>query len=251
MEEIKEQKEGEITKKDLNRINFKFELATIILKRMGYNNFIKKIIELPQDKIGILNSIKYDECLFLIYSSKTFKKIKQFEFHFNDVVKMEDNSLVLSNEYNIYYYELKDNEYKLIQTIQCYENEKDEYYSHPFRYERDPNTSILSIHALKNGNLIVKSIKQMKLYKKDNGKFLYSKTVNFEYYISTIFEIKPNIIVLFLQERLGSGCVVTGFNYFMSLYDIKNDKKNIIGQRTDYLIDDYYNTKPFLKIDNN
>ena len=107
MEEIKEQKGGESVKKELNGTNFKFELATKIQIRMEYNTHIEKIIELPQDKIGILNSKKYNECLFLIYSSKTFTKIKQFEFYFNDVVKMEDNSLVLSNKYNIYYYELK------------------------------------------------------------------------------------------------------------------------------------------------
>ena len=88
----------------------------------------------------------------------------------------------------------------------------------------------------------------MKIYKKDKGKFLYSKTANVEYYIREIIEIKPNIIVLFLQKRLGSGCIVYEFNYYISLYNIENDEKNLIGQRIDYIDDDYYNTKPFLKI---
>ena len=86
--------------------------------------YIEKIIELPQDKIGILCKIRYEECSFLIYSSKTFKMIKQFDNIFLDVIKMEDNNLVFCNKNNIYIYELIDNEYKLIQTIEYYKKKK-------------------------------------------------------------------------------------------------------------------------------
>ena len=234
----------ENTIEELNRTNFKFELTTKIKIRIRGRNFIEKIIELPQDKIGILFGIEYKKSLFLIYSSKTFTMIKKFEFLFNDAVKTEDNNLVLSNEYNIYYYELIDKEYKLIQLIQC-----NEHLNNLFSYDR--NDSIVSIHPLKNGNLIVKYGKEMKIYKKDNGKFIYYKTLNCGYYIREIFEIKPNIIVLFLRERIGSGCVVRGFNHYISLYNIQNDDEgNIISKRIKCNSDDYYNKKPFLKIDN-
>ena len=238
--------ENKIT--ELNRTNFKFELATKIQIRIKDCHIIEKIIELPQDKIGILYRRKYNKCLFLIYSSKTFTMIKQFKFFFKDAVKTEDNNLVLSNEYNIYYYELIDKEYKLIQEIQCYKKEdEDFYYSRFYRNHKD---SIDSIHPLKNGNLIVKNGKEMKIYKKDNGKFIYYKTLKCEYYIREIFEIKPNIIVLFLTETLGSGCEVYGYNHYISLYNIQNDEQNIIGKSNEYNDDDYDNEKPFLKIGN-
>ena len=232
---------------ELNRTNFKFELATKIQIGIGDSHFIEKIIELPQDKIGILYRREYNKCLFLIYSSKTFTMIKQFKFFFKDAVKTEDNNLVLSNEYNIYYYELIDKEYKLIQEIQCYKKEdKDFYYS---RFYRNYKVSIDSIHPLKNGNLIVKNGKEMKIYKKDNGKFIYYKTLKCEYYIQEIFEIKPNIIVLFLIEKLGSGCLVYGYNHYISLYNIQNGEKNMIGKSNQYNGDND-NKKPFLKIGN-
>ena len=207
---------------ELNKTNFKFELITKI--KIKYSNFIRKIIELPQDKIGILCKFNYDKSIFLIYSSKTFKMIKQFELFFNDAVKTEDNNLVLSNKYNIYYYELIDKEYKLIQEIQCYEKEEGKKCFGFGGYRRD---SIDFIHPLKNGNLIVINGKEMKIYKKDNGKFIYDKTLNCDYYIQKkIFEIKPNIIVLFSMENAGSSCCVETFYYSISLYNIQNGEKN-------------------------
>jgi hypothetical protein len=237
--------ENENTKTELNRINFKFELATKIKIRIGEKKYIEKIIELPYDKIGILYGIEYNKNLFLIYSSKTFTKIKQFEFFFQDAVKTEDNNLVLSYEYNIYYYELIDKEYKLIQEIQYY-NKKEK-----IRCFEDCNyDSIDSIHSLKNGNLIAKIGEEMKIYKKDKGKFIYYKTINFKCNIEEIFEIKPNIIVLFLRERLGDGCLVEGYFHYISFYNIQNDKQNIININIKN-IDDYYSIgKPFIKIGN-
>ena len=108
-----------------NKKNFKFELVSKIEIKSGYDfKYIEKIIELPQDKIGILCKIRYEECSFLVYSSKTFKMIKQFDNIFLDAIKMEDNNLVFCNENSIYIYELIDNEYKLIQTIEYYKKKK-------------------------------------------------------------------------------------------------------------------------------
>jgi len=228
---------------ELNRTNFKFELIT----KIKIENIIEKIIELPQDKIGILCKFNYIKSLFLIYSSKTFKMIKQFELFFNDAVKTEDNNLVLSNEYNIYYYELIDKEYKLIQEIQCYEKEEENECLGLGGYRRD---SIDFIHPLKNGNLIVINGKEMKIYKKDNRKFIYDKTLNCDYYILKIFEIKPNIIVLFSMKRAGSGCCAYGYYYCISLYNIQNGEKNINPKIFRYDDDNNDSKKPFLKIDN-
>ena len=248
MEEIKDKKE-ENTKMKLNRTNFKFELATKIQIRIGDRNFIEKIIELPQNKIGILYGIESDKSLFLIYSSKTFTMIKQFELLFTDSVKTEDNNLVLSDAYNIYYYELIDKEYKLIQKIQCYEKEEKKENNHRHRRSRNPNTSINFIHPLKNGNLIVCSYNEMKIYKKEDGKFLYDHTLDTEYFIREIFEIKQNIIVILLRKRLGSGCQCFGFKHYISLCNIEKYGDNILRGR-EFNYDDRYNKKPFLKFDN-
>ena len=74
---------------------------------------------------------------------------------------MEDNVLVLCDEYNIYFYKLINKEYKLIQKIQCYEKEKD--YFEVRREHRNPNTRIYFLYHLKNDDLIVSSHSEMKI----------------------------------------------------------------------------------------
>ena len=110
-----------------NKGIFKFDLITKIDFQHNYN-VIKKVLELPHDTIGILNAntfgilnaIEYDKCLFLIYSSKTFPKVKQFDYYFKDAVKTEDDNLVLCDDHYIYLYKLINNEYVLLQKIECY-----------------------------------------------------------------------------------------------------------------------------------
>ena len=217
-----------------NKNNFKFELVSKIEIKSGYDiKCIEKIIELPQDKIGIICKIRYEECSFLRYSSKTFKMIKQFDNFYLDAIKMEDNNLVFFNKNNIYIYELIDNEYKLIQTIECYKKkEVDDNYSYYPRYYRNPNTRIYFIYPLKNGNLIACSYSQIKIYKKENGKKgKYSfKTIDFEYRILEILEIKRNIIIIYMMKRLGSPCICEGYNHYIYLYNLQNDNKNIIAE---------------------
>ena len=119
MEEINIKKDKNI-KMGINKNKFRFELTAKIElvndepKSEGeeegqYREFpciIKKVIELSEDKLGILYEIEYEECLFLIYSSKTFARIKKFENHFLDVVKIKDNNLVLCDKNNVYFYKL-------------------------------------------------------------------------------------------------------------------------------------------------
>ena len=79
---------------------------------------------------------------------------------------------------------------------------------------------------------------------------IYDKTLNCDYCIRKIFEIKPNIIVLFSMEKAKSGCCVFGYYYSISLYNIQNGEKNINPKIFRYDDDNNDNEKPFLKIDN-
>jgi len=248
MEEINIKKE-ENTKMDLNKKCFRFELAVKIegKKKIGYNNFIHKVIELPKDRIGVLYYIEYKKCLFCIYSSKTFAIITKFQGYYFDVAKMEDNNLILCDKNNIYDYELIDNEYKLLQKIQCYEKiEEKEFYN---QYHRNPNIEIYFIYPLKSKDLIACSYDEMKIYKKENGKYIYYKTIYGKYFIQEIFEINPNTIVLFMIKALGRGCIIDGYNFCLILYNIQNDENKILIERSDYF-DNIDSKKHFLKIEN-
>ena len=90
----------------------------------------------------------------------------------------------------------------------------------------------------------------MKIYKNENGKYSYSKTIDMKYYIQEIIEIKPNIIVVYLKERLGSGCLVYGYNDYISIYNLQNDENKILGKSKTSL--DNYDRNPIknlIKID--
>ena len=209
-----------------NKNIFKFDLITKIDIQQ---NRMKKVLELPHDTIGILNEIEYNKCLFLIYSSKTYTKVKQFDYLFKDAVKTEDDNLVLCDDYYIYLYKLINNEYVLLQIIECYTK---------------------FIFPLKNNNLIVFSYDEMKIYKNENGKYSYYKTIYMKYYIKEIIEIKPNIIVVYLKERLGSGCVTRGYNHYISIYNLQNDENKILSQKdSSHNSDDRNLTKNLIIID--
>ena len=229
-----------------NKNIFKFDLISKI------NNIsqIKKALELSHDTIGILNEIRYDVCLFLIYSSKTFTMVKHFDHHFKDAVKTEDDNLVLCDNHYIYLYKLINNEYVLLQKIECFAEEKKVY---DFYWNEDdiiPNDSIKFIFPLKNNNLIVCSHNEMKIYKNENEQYSYSKTRDMKYYFQEIIEIKPNIIVVYLTKRLGSGCVIRGFNHYISIYNLHNDENKILGQNKSYIRgDDRNKTKNLIIID--
>ena len=256
MEEIIIKKDENI-KIEINKNNLRFELATKIIiandeeeEVFEGESYIKKVIELSEDKLGILLQIRYNECFFLIYSSKTFTLIKKFENNFiKDAVKMGENILVLCDEYNIYFYKLINEEYKLIQKIQCYEKEKD--YFEVRKKHRNPNTCIYFLYHLKNDDLIVCSYSEMKIYKKKDGEYsLKRKLKNVKYCIKNIIEIKPNIIVLFLVEILGDGCWSEGYQYYISLYDLQNNQYKILNSNFSSY-DEYnkYKINHFLKID--
>lgn len=258
MEETNIKKEENL-KMEINKNKFRFELATKIEignddeqeeeDEFKPNSYIKKVIELSEDKLGIFYGDTYNGFLFFIYSSKTFTLIKQFENYFIDAVQMEDNVLVLCDEYNIYFYKLINKEYKLIKKIQCYEKDKDNSYSR--RGERNPNTRIYFLYHLKNDDLIVSSHSEMKIYKKKDGEYSLKRMLkNVKYFIKNITEIRPNVIVLFLIETVGSSCCPDGYQYYISLYDLQNNKYKILNNNFSWNDEnEKYKINHFLKSD--
>ena len=216
-----------------NKGIFKFDLITKIDILENYN-IIKKVLELPHNTIGILNAnkygilniIEYDKYLFLIYSSKTFTRVKQFDYYFKDAVKTENDNLVLCDDHYIYLYKLIKNEYISLQKIKCYTKTKQIHYLNIYK----PNDCISFIFPLKNNNLIVCSYTEMKIYKIENEKYSYSKTIDMKYYIQEIIEIKPNIIAVHLIENIGIGFFIRANKHYIGVYNLQNDKNKILGQ---------------------
>jgi hypothetical protein len=113
------------------------------------------------------------------------------------------------------------------------------------------NLEDAGIMKLKNDDLIVCSYSEMKIYKKKDGEYsLKRKLKNVKYWIKNIIEIKPNTIVLFLIEILGNGCMPDGYQYYISLYDLQNNKYKILNDnfshRSEY---EKYKINRFWKID--
>ena len=158
---------------------------------------------------------------------------------------MEDNILVLCDEYNIIFYKLMNKKYKFMQSIQIYDKEKDLFEVH--RKHINYNTCIYFLYHLKNNDLIVGSHSEMKIYTKKVRYFSLKKELkNVEYYIKNIIEIKPNIIFLFLLEALENDGIPDEYQYYnISLYDLQNNKYKILN-KTNYTKYGKYN---FLKID--
>ena len=251
-------KRDENLQMEINKNKFRFELTSKI--KIGNDDekeedefkpdsYIKKVIELSEDKLGIFYGDTYNGFLFFIYSSKTFTLIKKFENYFIDAVQMEDNVLALCDEYNIYFYKLINKEYKLTQKIKCYEKEKD--YSYFRRGDRNPNTCIYFLYHLKNDDLIVGSYSEMKIYKKKDGKYSLKKMLkNVKYSIKNITEIRPNMVVLFLIETVGSKCFPDGYQFYISLYDLQNNKYNILNKNFSWIHEyEKYKINHFLKND--
>ena len=242
-------KKDENIKIDLNKRNFNFELIAKIELEKKDNIYIKKVIELPKDRLGILYEIKYKNCLFSIYSSKTFVKIYNFDYYFIDAVKTEDNDLILCNEYDLYYYKLINNEYEFIQIFECFEKQKIKYQYYNYYCRSNYNYSINFIYPLKNGDIMACSHSEITLYCKEFGKYIFAKCIDVKYHIEEIIEIKPNMIVLYLTESLGSGCRSTGFNTYIYLYNIQNRENTILSKNESYDIPYYnMNINHFLKI---
>ena len=220
------QKEENIKMK-LDKKNFNFELSAVIEINKGYNSYIKKVLELPGDRIGILYQIMYEKCLFYIYSSKIFKRITEFKNDFLDAIRIGDSSLALCDNNNIYLYKLINKEYELIQKIECYKKEEE---NHSFSKNYSYDTEIKFLYPLINEDLMACSYYDIKLYKKEKGKYLFCKSIVNEYFIKNIIETQPNTLVLFSMKTIGRGCLINGYMNYISLYNLQNDEKKILSE---------------------
>ena len=208
----------------------------IKIDKKKYRITIKNIHELPYNRIGILT-----EFYLLIHSLNTFKLINKLEPDLKliisedkkidfcplfDFIVLKNNDLVIWNSKIIFFYSLTTQEYKQYQTINEYNlgENKDKY----FDYYYNKYIYVKSIYELSNDKLVSCNSYELKIYyKKNNEYYLESKLITYD--VEKVYEIKPNILILFQKNFLGRKCLSgMGRDVFMnsiSIYDIKKEKE--------------------------
>ena len=218
----------------MSKLSFSDNRIKIDKKR--YRITIKNIHELPYNRIGILT-----EFYLLIHSLNTFKLINKLEPDLKliisedkkidfcplfDFIVLKNNDLVIWNSKIIFFYSLTTQEYKQYQTINEYNlgENKDKY----FDYYYNKYIYVKSIYELSNDKLVSCNSYELKIYyKKNNEYYLESKLITYD--VEKVYEIKPNILILFQKNFLGRKCLSgMGRDVFMnsiSIYDIKKEKE--------------------------
>ena len=191
-------------KEEDNNLN-KIELPSvqIISKQTFDKKRIIKIKELSNGRIGIL----FEDSL-LIENIKTSKKIDEIKLpvimHYDegifDFIELKNSELILWSSETIYVYQIIDDKYNLYQNIneskeekeKRKQNEIDSYFgSKHKKYE------INSIYELSNGNLVSCNSYGLKIYIKNNEKYILESKHDMEIDVRKIIEINNNQLILF------------------------------------------------------
>lgn len=249
MEEPKNENEQVQTKEIKNEENKEFDSLQTITK-MTFGNQIIKIKELSNKRFGVLltNSL-------LIYNLNTFKKLYEIELPkinknnyyqekgIFDFIELKNLDLVLWTSENILFYKLSENEYKLYQNINSFDEtkkeeikeikEEDELDIYNFEDEDDTGKNkefnINSLNELSNNKLVCCNSLGLIIYKKENDKYVFESKHEMDIDVRKIIEITENKIIL-LQRYHYYYWHCSRNNYFshkylISIYDI--DTKNI------------------------
>ena len=237
-------------KEEDNNLN-KIELPSvqIISKQTFDKNRIIKIKELSNGRIGIL----FEDSL-LIENIKTSKKIDEIKLpvimHYDegifDFIELKNSQLILWSSETIYVYQMIDDKYNLYQNINESEeerekrkqNEIDSYFgSKHKKYE------INSIYELSNGNLVSCNSYGLKIYIKNNEKYILESKHDMEIDVRKIIEINNNQLILFQRYHyFWWGCSMNNYSshtYSISTYDIETKKLNTLAKNK-VTKDDYY-----------
>ena len=237
-------------KEEDNNLN-KIELPSvqIISKQTFDKNRIIKIKELSNGRIGIL----FEDSL-LIENIKTSKKIDEIKLpvimHYDegifDFIELKNSQLILWSSETIYVYQMIDDKYNLYQNINESEEEKekrkqneiDSYFgSKHKKYE------INSIYELSNGNLVSCNSYGLKIYIKNNEKYILESKHDMEIDVRKIIEINNNQLILFQRYHyFWWGCSMNNYSshtYSISTYDIETKKLNTLAKNK-VTKDDYY-----------
>ncbi len=237
-------------KEEDNNLN-KIELPSvqIISKQTFDKNRIIKIKELSNGRIGIL----FEDSL-LIENIKTSKKIDEIKLpvimHYDegifDFIELKNSELILWSSETIYVYQIIDDKYNLYQNINESEEEKekrkqneiDSYFgSKHKKYE------INSIYELSNGNLVSCNSYGLKIYIKNNEKYILESKHDMEIDVRKIIEINNNQLILFQRYHyFWWGCSMNNYSshtYSISTYDIETKKLNTLAKNK-VTKDDYY-----------
>ena len=246
--EIKNENKGE-KKEENNLNNLELPSVQIISKQTFDKKRIIKIKELSNGRIGIL----FEDSL-LIEDIKTSKKIDEIKLpvimHYDegifDFIELKNSELILWSSKTIYVYQIIDDKYNLYQNINESEEEKekrkqneiDSYFgSKHKKYE------INSIYELSNGNLVSCNSYGLKIYIKNNEKYILDSKHDMEIDVRKIIEINKNQLILFQRYHyFWWGCSRNNYSshtYSISTYDIETKKLNTLAKNK-VTKDDYY-----------
>lgn len=167
---------------------------------MNFDNDIRSVKELSKDCIGIL----FNNNSFSIYNSNTFKKLNEIincskDNYIIGFIILENLDLVFWTDEKICFYNLSEKKYvkyqEIDESIQEKKDDVNEFFY--FRYSRagnkeKENYKINSICQIKNGNLVSCNSFGIKIYSKENDKYvLKSKKYKNDGFKNTI-EIELN-----------------------------------------------------------
>ena len=229
--------------KIMNDLNFHF-----ILKN-DFDCIIISVKELSKNRIGIL----FENNLFLIINSKTFRKIYEIKINvpssnnldnneskdiitnlkIKNFIELKNYDLVFWNKEKIFLYKLSEKEYILYQIINEFNNDiKDLNNQQTFEIIYSSNKNqfhINSVYQLKNGNLISYSSKGINIYSKKNDNYILLKDIDIDIEVKEIFELELNKLILMQHDIvcgthfLYQSALHYDQTYSLSIYDIKND----------------------------
>ena len=246
--EIKNENKGE-KKEENNLKNLELPSVQIISKQTFDKKKIIKIKELSNGRIGIL----FEDSL-LIEDIKTSKKIDEIKLpvimHYDegifDFIELKNSQLILWSSETIYVYQMIDDKYNLYQNINEKEEEKEKrkqneigsYFGSKYKkYE------INSIYELSNGNLVSCNSYGLKIYIKNNEKYILDSEHDMEIDVRKIIEINKNQLILFQRYHyFWWGCSRNNYSshtYSISTYDIETKKLNEL-TKNKVTKDDYY-----------
>ena len=205
------------------------------------NQRIFKIKEISNKRIGILlgNSLQ-------IYNLNSFKKLDEiklpisFDYYSDerifDFIELKNSDIVLWSLKKIFFYQLSENKYNLYQTLNGLEDikdneenkEKDDKEKFYFHHMENEKFEINSISELTNGKLVCCNSSGLKIYTKDNGKYIFESKHEMKIDVRKIIEIDSNKLILLQRHHYFYwGCSRNNFfshTYSISTYDIEAKK---------------------------
>ena len=246
------------------QLKTKLNFENIKKENAYYPPFINFIHHLKDNNIGII----IDGGYLSIYSPKTFKLIykiqppkdilvinKDYSSRILGFIEIKNNDLFLWTSRIILIYKKLENTYKLLQTINEFEQgtncikridyyDDDDYY---YYEEIEKNKKEIycyelnSLYELRNEIIVSCNSYGLKFYYKKNGEYILISKKQISYTVENVLEIKSNILILFKkdsktyesEDTLPPTSSTTNY-YKITIYDIEKDEEKLLIESEEY-----------------